>query len=286
MPSLDTKLGLAVGSYVGLLVAFGVGLVVDAGVFDPTVQATGLLTCLLGGTLFAYRPTLAVPVVERHVVSAVFVLHVAGILAVLAVAGTDGATGAHPLVFPFIVSAAVGLVAFVLLRDRHVETVFGGDVARVSWYGGPHDRTVRRMRIVAILAGVTAIGAPLVGFAVVPHRASWIESTRAWTLLAEVGPTIIGGVLGASIGALLMPDRDRRFTVYDGGLVVQTGRSGLRSRLSWWYVRGYELTDRELVVHTWFPLQTYRFDREHFEQPDRVADILAEYVPEREATWL
>ncbi|MFD1645647.1 hypothetical protein [Haloarchaeobius litoreus] len=286
MPSLDLKLGLAAGSYVGLLVAFATGLLVDASVFDPTVQATGLLACLLVGGVFAYRPTLAAPVVERHVLSAVLALHVAGILALLAVAGTDEATGAHPLVFPFIVSAAVGLVAFVLLRDRHVETVFGGEVASVSWYGGPHDRTVRRMRIVAILAGVTVVGAPLVGFAVIPHRASWIESTRAWALLAEVGPTIIGGVLGASIGTFLVTDRDRRFTVYDGGIVVQTGRSGLRSRLPWWYIRGYELTARELVVHTWFPLQAYRFDRAHFEQPDRVADILAEYVPESEATWL
>ncbi|MFC4407431.1 hypothetical protein [Haloarchaeobius iranensis] len=286
MPSLDTKLGLAVGSYVGLLVAFGVGLVVDAGVFDPTVQATGLLSCLLVGGVFASRPSLASPVVERHVLSAVLGLHVGGILALLALAGNDEATGAHPLVFPFIVSALVGLVAFVLVRDRHVETVFGGKVARVSWYGGPHPRTVRRMRIVAVLAGVTVIGAPLAGVAVIPHRATWIESTRAWTLLAEVGPTIVGGVLGASIGTFLMPDRERRFTVYDGGIVVQNGRSGLRSRLSWWYVRGYELTDRELVVHTWFPLQAYRFDRDHFEQPDRVADILAEYAPEREATWL
>lgn len=286
MPSFDFKLGLSVGSYVGLLVAFASALLRDTGLSEPPVQAAGVLTCLLVGGAFARRPSLAEPVVRYHVPSVTLAVHVGGLLALLALDAGDEPGAAHPLVFPFILSALAGVVAFVLLRDRHVQTVFGGETARVSWFGGPHPRTVRRMRIVAVLAAVMVIAFPLVIFTLLPHRLGWLESTRAWGLLAEVAPSIIGGVLGASIGTFLMPDRDRRLTVYDDGIVVQNGRSGLRSTLSWWYVRGYELTDREFVVHTWFPLQAYRFDRAHFEQPDRVAGILDEYAPAVDATLL
>ena len=286
MPSLDYKLGLSVGSYAGLLVAFGTALVLDTGLSEPSVQATGILTCLFVGAAFARRPTLATPTLRSHVLSVSLTAHIGGLLVLLALDARDGATTVEPLLLPLIVSAGPGLFAFIFVRDRHVEAAFGGEPARVSWYGGPHPRTIRRMRIVAVIAAVTVISAPFVAFLVVPHWAGWLQSTRVWGLLGDVAPTIIGSVLGASVGLFLSPDREKRFTVYDDGIVLQNGVSGFRIPLAWWYVRGYELTDRELVVHTWFPLQAYRFDRTHFEQPDRVADILAEYVPESEATWL
>ncbi|WP_440989832.1 hypothetical protein [Haloarchaeobius baliensis] len=286
MPSLDYKLGLSVGSYVGLLVAFGTALVLDTGLSEPTVQAAGILTCLFVGSVFARRPALATPVLRYHVLSVSLTAHIGGILVLLALNSRDGATAVESLLFPLIFSAGAGLFAFIFVRDRHVEATFGGRTARVSWYGGPHPRTIRRLRIVAVLAAVTVISAPFVSFLVVPHWAGWLESTRLWALLGDIAPTIIGSVLGASVGLFLSPDREKRFTVYDDGVVVQNGASGFRIPLAWWYVRGYELTDRELVVHTWFPLQAFRFDRVHFEQPDRVVDILAEYVPERGTTRL
>jgi len=286
VPSLDYKLGLSVGSYVGLLVAFCTALLLDTGLTAPPAQATGILTCLLVGGTFARRPSLASPVLRFHVLSVSLTVHIGSLLALLALDTRDGATAIEPLLFPLVISTGVGLFAFIFVRDRHVEAAFGGEPARVSWYGGPHPQTIRRLRLVAVLAAVTVIAAPFVGFLVVPHWAGWLEATRLWALLGDVAPTIIGSVLGASVGLFLSPDREKRFTVYDDGIVVQNGTSGFRIPLAWWYVRGYELTDRELVVHTWFPLQTYRFDRVHFEQPHHVVDILAEYVPERGTTWL
>lgn len=286
MPSLDSKLGLAVGGYVGLLAAVATAPRTEAVGLGPVAWAVGLGVLLAVGGVFALRPGIAEPVVKNHVHSLALGAHVLAVPTLFVLHGADEAAVEHPLTWPFLGSIFVGAAAFAMVRDRHVAAVFGGEPARVSWYGGMHPRTIRRKRAVAVGAVLAAVVTSVLLLGVVPERFAWLESTRGWSLLVEFGPGLVGGVFGAAIGTFVAPDQQQRLTIYDDGVVLQGDRLGLRTRMYWRYVRGYELTDRELVVHTWFPLQSYRFDRAHFEQPERVADILDDYVPEVDRTWL
>lgn len=286
MSSTDLTLGVAVGAYVGCLTALGTAVVLDLGGIAPAAQAAGVVALLLAGGFAALRPrAVSLPVVRYRLHHVVLAAHVVALLGLFLVASSDGPAAQSPFAFPLVVSAGVGLVPYVLVRDRHSQFRFGDLTPRVRWEGRPSDRTTRRKRILAVVVAASTVVVAVAVGGYLPHYLPWLESTTGWSVLADVSPYLIGSVLGGSIGAFISPAQYRRCSVYDGGIVLQTDRSGLRSLCPWWYVRGYELTDHELVIHAWFPLQSYRFDREHFQYPDRVAGILDEYVDPVESTW-
>ncbi|WP_435347523.1 hypothetical protein [Haloarchaeobius sp. HRN-SO-5] len=290
MSSIDLKLGGSVGCYVGLLAAIGYAHVLGQGIIGPVAKGVGVVTFLAVGGAFALRPALSVPIARSRLHHLYVVVHLLVVLVLVFGVGPDTLASESPLAFPFIVAASVGIVSYLFLRDRHNRIVFGDRPARVRWSGRASARTVRRKRILAVVAFVVVV--PLAGVAslALPHVVPWFGTHPVGVSIAEAAPHLIGGMLGASIGTFLSPTQRKECAVYDDGLLLRGEQLGLRSLVPWWQLRGYRLTDDELVLYSRVPLQTYRFDLRNFEFPDRTAGILSEYVEEVESsllwTWL